>query len=236
MCRTEKVEEEVVDKMRMEEQVVDKRKRRLEIHGGGSPKGVVKEEKEVKEVKEEKERRTCEEVKEVKEEKERRTCELEVSLTPALFAYYQLDLDCPPKATTLKCQAIADTGAEACQINPTLFKSLGIDSFPAPPSTNICNYDGSKVEVEGCCLLRISDPEQTGEYMECTQLFYISEGEDGATLSLECCFLMGIVEEDFPRLKKKEEGKVVKEKDGNPSKETGGEVEKEEEDGEEKQE
>ena len=233
MCRTEKVEEEVVDKMRMEEQVVDKRKRRLEIHGGWSPKGVVKEEKEVKEVKEEKERRTCEEV---KEEKERRTCELEVSLTPALFAYYQLDLDCPPKATTLKCQAIADTGAEACQINPTLFKSLGIDSFPAPPSTNICNYDGSKVEVEGCCLLRISDPEQTGEYMECTQLFYISEGEDGATLSLECCFLMGIVEEDFPRLKKKEEGKVVKEKDGNPSKETGGEVEKEEEDGEEKQE
>ena len=234
MCRTEKVEEELVDKMRMEEQVVDKRKRRLEIHGGWSPKGVVKEEKEVKEVKEEKERRTCEEVKEVKEEKERRTCELEVSLTPALFAYYQLD--CPPKATTLKCQAIADTGAEACQINPTLFKSLGIDSFPAPPSTNICNYDGSKVKVEGCCLLRISDPEQTGEYMECTQLFYISEGEDGATLSLECCFLMGIVEEDFPRLKKKEEGKVVKEKDGNPSKETDGEVEKEEEDGEEKQE
>ena len=226
MCRTEKVEEEVVDKRRMEEQVVDKRKmeeqvvdkrkRRLEIHGGWSPKGVVKED--------------------VKEEKERRTCELEVSLTPALFAYYQLDLDCPPKATTLKCQAIADTGAEACQINPTLFKSLGIDSFPAPPSTNICNFDGSKVEVEGCCLLRISDPEQTGEYMECTQLFYISEGEDGATLSLECCFLMGIVEEDFPRLKKKEEGKVVKEKDGNPSKETGGEVEKKEEDGEEKQE
>ena len=153
-------------------------------------------------------------------EEERRTCEVQVSLTTDLFAYCQLHLDCPPKATTLKCQASADTGAEACIISNQLFQGLGIDSFPEPPSTNIFNFDGSKLEVLGCCLLRITDPEQTGEYIECTQQFYISEGEVGVTLSLACSILLGVVHEDFPRLKKKEE---VKEKDadlGNVSKET----------------
>ena len=177
----------------------------------------------------------------------RPTCDVGVSLTTDLFAYCQLHLDCPSKATTIQCQACADTGAEACIISNELFQGFGIDSFPEPPSTNIYNFDGSKLDVLGCCLLRISDPEQTGDFVEATQQFYISGGQVGVTLSLSCSILLGIVPEDFPRLKKKEEGKEVKEKDadiskdpGNVSKETGKEeeheVEKEEEDGEEKQE
>ena len=81
----------------------------------------------------------------------------------------------------------------------------------------------------GCCLLRITDPEQTGENVECTQQFYISGGQVGVTLSLACSILLGVVPEDFPRLKKKE-GEKEKDADiskdpGNVSKETGGEEE-----------
>ena len=81
---------------------------------------------------------------------------IEVSLTPDIFAYHELNQSVPSKDMTIivRGQGDADSGAQRCLISEELFHNFGIPTFKRK-NPMIPGINGSPLEVQGACLLRV---------------------------------------------------------------------------------
>jgi hypothetical protein len=149
------------------------------------------------------------------EAKPRPSPAIAVSLTVHGDSYAALALPVPESVSghispgrVTSVPGIADTGAQMNVLPTRILKSMGISAqslFPLKARVSGASR-GSVIDVVGGIILEVEDTGQSGA--STLQLFYVADNVNRLYLSLDTCIGLGITEPDFPKIQRRQGGKV----------------------------
>jgi hypothetical protein len=107
-----------------------------------------------------------------------------------------------PRARTMKAEAVGDTGASICCVDPSLLRSLGVrEEELLPTSVPLYAADKRRLRVRGCVPVTVrTRTVPSGTEVEVRDLLYVVDGIKAVYLSLAALKRLGAVPASFPEV------------------------------------
>ena len=122
---------------------------------------------------------------------------IEVQLSPCVSSYKQLNLQQPPRHSSVRVIALADTGAQMCVADLATIEMMGIRRQLLPqPVLNVSVANNEDLTIVGVAFLTITSP--TGS--AANQMVYLAQHVGEFYLSKSACRDLGIIDANFPAL------------------------------------